>query len=411
MITGEYVMFDNVIYNYIIMAVIGLIAFEIAWKFVGNLYSKDLIVSKNLGSFIHWTVRLIVFLGVFYGFMGIIWLTKFIYTYKNIVSIFIVIIIISVICFKILKKIKLIEKVNLKKTFIWILKKVLILVAVFTSLCIFILMPIALNWCIKILINCEIISQDYDQSVLNFYATVIGGLLTLVGVWATIKYEREINKEEDLIKYKPILEVSGIKEPYTCALREVKLGMPFYSANDDQNREEKQKKFNSELEDNTTYRILIQNKGRGETFGTVLNKFEFKESNWDKNNTLLYSATSENQYIGEILKDGYLGIDVKLPNYMFMPEMQKGLLWYELRTNIIISYSDMFNKNKYQYQLYLISNVYVEKFEEEQPYFYKDGFKYARVKYDLPQIMPVKKIYSKKKKEYIELSEYMQEKN
>ena len=410
-ITGEYILFENIFQNYIAMSIIGTIAYLIAKKVVGLLYREHIIEGKTIGSFIHWTVRLIVFLGVFYGLVGIIWLTKFISTYKNIILFSMIIIVISTIVYKIIKKYNLIIKVNWKKIFMFMLKVLSILGVIFIFLSIFIFMPIVLKWGITLLIDYKIISQSYDQSILNFYATVIGGLLTLVGVWMTIKHENEIKKEEDLIKYKPILEVCGMNESQTCALREVKLGMPFYSSNNDEKKEEKHEKFYRDLEDNTTYRILIQNKGRGETFGAVLNRFEFKETNWDKDNTLLCSAVSENQYIGEILKDGYLGIDVKLPNYMFMPEKQEGLLWYELRTNIIISYSDMFNKNKYQYELYLISKVLVKKIEEEQPYFYKDNFKYSKVKYDSIQIMPVKKIYSKKRKEYITISEYMREKS
>ena len=47
MVTGEYVMFDNIIYNYIIMTVIGLFAFGIAWRCVGKLYDNNIILRKE----------------------------------------------------------------------------------------------------------------------------------------------------------------------------------------------------------------------------------------------------------------------------------------------------------------------------------------------------------------------------
>ncbi len=75
-ITGEFILFENIIGNYIAMGVIGIIAFVIAWNFVGLLYDSKIISGKNIGSFIHWTARLIVFVILFYVSLGIIWIIK-----------------------------------------------------------------------------------------------------------------------------------------------------------------------------------------------------------------------------------------------------------------------------------------------------------------------------------------------
>ena len=83
MITGEYVLFDNVIYNYIILSIIGVIALKVAWNFVGKLYDYGIIIGKSSGSIIHWTIRLMIFTVLFYILSGIIWLTKFVYLYKT----------------------------------------------------------------------------------------------------------------------------------------------------------------------------------------------------------------------------------------------------------------------------------------------------------------------------------------
>lgn len=84
-VTGEYILFDNIIYNYIAMAIIGLIAYRIAWKCVRELYNNDIISGKGIGSITHWTIRLIVFSLIFYVCSFFIWITKFIYTYKTII--------------------------------------------------------------------------------------------------------------------------------------------------------------------------------------------------------------------------------------------------------------------------------------------------------------------------------------
>lgn len=108
MITGEYVMFDNIIYNYVIMTVIGLFAFEIAWRCVGKLYDNNIISGKNSGSLIHWTIRLVVFIALFYIFNLLIWLTKFIYIHRQIICIItcsiVIFAIIITIIYKIIKR-------------------------------------------------------------------------------------------------------------------------------------------------------------------------------------------------------------------------------------------------------------------------------------------------------------------
>ena len=82
-VKGEYILFDNVVYNYITLSLVGIIALKVAWDFVGKLYDYGLIMSKSSGSIIHWTIRLITFIVLFYILSGIIWLTKFIYLHKT----------------------------------------------------------------------------------------------------------------------------------------------------------------------------------------------------------------------------------------------------------------------------------------------------------------------------------------
>lgn len=105
-ITGEFILFENIIGNYIAMGIIGIMAFVIAWNFVGLLYNNKIISGKSVGSFVHWTARLIVFIVLFYISMGIIWIIK------NIGIVLLSLIIITpiiVICFSRKKKTSYIE--------------------------------------------------------------------------------------------------------------------------------------------------------------------------------------------------------------------------------------------------------------------------------------------------------------
>lgn len=277
-------------------------------------------------------------------------------------------------------------------------------------LILFFLLPIFFEKFIAFLVDKKIIMNNFETSYIDFYATILSGLFTLIGVVFTIKYESNQKKSDETITYKPILVVDGINKNINCMVREVGLGMGFSCSNSDPDRERKCEEFyEQQKSDNPKYRLYIKNKGRGETFNAVLDDFKVVDANWDKE-TNVHSNISGNQYIGEVLKDEYIGIDVNLPNYLFMPEKMGSLLWYELRTDTFISYSDMFDRIRYQYRIHTVYKVIVEEFSESQPYFYKEGFKYAKVSYELLCLMPEMRIYSKKQKKFIHEQKYVKEK-
>ena len=54
----------NALYEYIILAVIGAVAYGIAYSKVGDMYHGGLISGRTEGSFFHWLIRLILFVGL-----------------------------------------------------------------------------------------------------------------------------------------------------------------------------------------------------------------------------------------------------------------------------------------------------------------------------------------------------------
>lgn len=77
-LTGDVAICDNILYNYIVMLIVGELAFRLAWNLVGDMYHIGLISSKESGSFFHWTARLISYVCCAYLIRGVIWLYKFI---------------------------------------------------------------------------------------------------------------------------------------------------------------------------------------------------------------------------------------------------------------------------------------------------------------------------------------------
>lgn len=78
LLTGEVTVFNNVIYNYIAILIIGEIAYRIAKNLVGDLYHLGVIDGKASGSIIHWVVRFFVYVAIAYLLRFTIWLINFV---------------------------------------------------------------------------------------------------------------------------------------------------------------------------------------------------------------------------------------------------------------------------------------------------------------------------------------------
>ncbi len=73
LITSPCSLFENPLYNYIAMLIVGSIAFTIAWNLVGEIG-----VRGELGSILHWIIRFIAFVVVWFIFSVIISIILFI---------------------------------------------------------------------------------------------------------------------------------------------------------------------------------------------------------------------------------------------------------------------------------------------------------------------------------------------
>ncbi len=71
-LTDSFSLFSDPINNYIAMAVVGAVAYTIAYNLVGKLYRSDMIDGRGAGHFLHWIIRLVVFGVIFYAAATII---------------------------------------------------------------------------------------------------------------------------------------------------------------------------------------------------------------------------------------------------------------------------------------------------------------------------------------------------
>lgn len=266
---------------------------------------------------------------------------------------------------------------------------------------IFLLCPWFLDKITNFLICIGIIDYYSKSSYLSFYSTIIGGAITLIGVWITLINDRKSKKNDDSIKYKPILRVYGINKQDNCLLGEVHFNMPFSCRNDDPESEKKQELFYKQTQSTKPlFRIVFKNIGRGETYNALLEKAEISNVSWDDKSNLSFSD-GWNQYVGEICQNELFGVDFYIPQHLFITEDLNGRYYHEICINLIVNYSDMFNRVKYQDIIHIKLKVIIDKIQEKEPYYYKDNFKWAKVEYEIMEILPQHNIYSEKKKKYI----------
>jgi len=62
--------------EYIILAVVGFIAYILAFRCVGSMYIEGFITSRGAGSFFHWLIRLIFFVVIWAATYGVIAFVK-----------------------------------------------------------------------------------------------------------------------------------------------------------------------------------------------------------------------------------------------------------------------------------------------------------------------------------------------
>ena len=73
LITSPYSLFENLLYNYIAMGIVGSIAFAIAWNLVREIGARG-----ELGSLLHWLIRFVVFIIIWFIFSVLISVVFFI---------------------------------------------------------------------------------------------------------------------------------------------------------------------------------------------------------------------------------------------------------------------------------------------------------------------------------------------
>lgn len=232
---------------------------------------------------------------------------------------------------------------------------------------------------------------------IGFYGAVLGGAITLLGVWLTIKNQEKESRQEKAIQFKPILNLIDIQFPENLiGYREVGLGVTGYSNHTGSTGESHSPRYFLINQSNKiSFYLTIKNDGRGETSNAYLKTFEpvYTSINWADKHHL--HPISTNQYVGELLSGQKLGIKINLPPYLLVKKEvffeQEEL---ELNTILEIQYNDMFDERSYQYDVHVRFRATMFKTDYEEA---TEELMAVRVDYILDQIMPNRKLITKEK--------------
>lgn len=274
-------------------------------------------------------------------------------------------------------------------------------------LCVFvalIIIPVLINTLYKIDVGIWFLQSEWKAGeMLSFYGAILSAVGTVLGVVYTIRNDYRLRSKENTILYKPILELVGINTILSDLVisRDVGIGYPISLSSTDI---DSYYFFEQQQSLNPKYILLFRNVGRGETLNTVVNSFNVVEVNW-KDISYLQPNINENQAVGEIVQGGEFVVNMNLPTYLIMPKNQGDCSWFELRAELIISYSDMFAKNRYQRKYHFIFKVIVEDEVTPAPNISSDEYHYVSVRYEFLGVMPSKFVYSEKQKKFIELED------
>lgn len=261
-------------------------------------------------------------------------------------------------------------------------RKKLILLIIFGFI-VLIIIPIILYYLYVTPSKFGFIKPEDTGAWIGYYGSVLGGIITLSGVWITIRYYEKENKINKSIEYKPILVLTGLSVPEKILKScKVSLGIQTLSSSD-RTPGYIHKNVNKEV-----LNLCITNNGRGETSNAYLDfTVDTENLDWTEKH-ILYSSTSR-QHIGEILSNENIGVKIELPSYLLVKEdIFFNKKYVEINTLLTLEYMDMFDRAKYKYILHL--RFYADLIKGDRERTVSPSLIAVRVEYRLDQIMPIR---------------------
>ena len=208
------------------------------------------------------------------------------------------------------------------------------------------------------LIKCIFQNSETRNTLINYVGAIYSGLMTIIGVGATIIYEKNERNKDIELQYRPLIKIDE---------REAQ-GLPTNGEIDITTDFEKYKMIDKTLSKN----LIIKNIGRGEMLD--INLYDIKVRD------ILASTNSEQKYdVFFCFGDKYdeLGINDQLSFFIMLPTRKEKIGNYSelFEISFKISFYGCLHKTKYEYLISFCiesKNIYQnDKSYEDKLYNYK----------------------------------------
>lgn len=204
--------------------------------------------------------------------------------------------------------------------------------------------------------NIGILPPDIAWQIVGYGGAIIGGLLTLLGVWLTIEHQNNQRREDLSIQYKPFLIVD--RELDTCEgylYRE----FSFCTFCTSKNGTIPQYMELSDLyNDNVKIMLLVKNIGRGNVCDWKFLEYKIKDPDIFDNFLQPYST---NMSLSDLVPQQGMALAFKLPAYLRVKN--EYLNERGINTSIYFSskFSDEFNYHKYKFEISIPIEIKIHK--------------------------------------------------
>lgn len=190
-----------------------------------------------------------------------------------------------------------------------------------------------------------VIPSDTGELIVSYGGAILGGFLTLYGVWWTIETNKEKEREDRALQYRPMFQ-------YDICQTEHK-----HQQNGEINFSFACEYFNNTDLKYLPYMIKLENIGRGE-----IEKIDFKIckkklisasfGEFDKNKFLEMTSFLGNEYINFIPVNGTVYIQLGVPEIKkeYISEFRSSF-WILLETTLDMNYKGLFSEKRYNQSL------------------------------------------------------------
>lgn len=264
------------------------------------------------------------------------------------------------------------------------LLKIIISIIIFV-----IIVPFLINLMFKVYLM-DFLSAEWNAGdLLTFYGSIIGGVITLLGVVITLDNNAKQTKMDDDVKYRPILRLDSVNGEWNNIMgrRNVGISFPFIALNDDIYENAKREVFHEQMSEVCDFHLIFKNKGRGEATDASFEDVRIYDISWDEKSHL--SIDSKQLIIGELLVDESVDLIITFPSYLFLKENQNE---YNIFIEFTLSYNNIFHRNKRKVKL--LSNFKIIPLKlAVDPYFYKERFRYYQIKTEFVGTTQVEEVH------------------